>query len=115
VRANCVLCGFVRAEPRAPNPCVCLLTHRLAFQRHPSLPYATKSKIPVEEIVRAQRPPRATSRTGHPNQLYYYTVLCHDVKYYDASRGPAMALIYEQKTHTSPPPIHTLFRPEKPF
>ena len=62
MRANCVLCGFVRAEPRAPNPCVCLLTHRLAFQRHPSLPYATKSKIPVEEIVRAQRPPRATSR-----------------------------------------------------
>jgi hypothetical protein len=26
------------------------------------VPYATKSKIPVEEIVRAQRPPRATSR-----------------------------------------------------
>ena len=103
-----------RPEPRAPNPYVRLPPHTHWLQRHPSLRH-TKSKIPVEEIVRAQRPPRATSRTGHPNQLYYYTVLCHDVKYYDASRGPAMALIYEQKTHTSPPPIHTLFRPEKPF
>ena len=76
MRANCVLCGFVRAEPRAPNPCVCLLTHRLAFQRHPSLPYATKSKIPVEEIVRAQRPPRASrdesDRTPQPTLLDYF-------------------------------------------
>ena len=40
------------------------------------VPYATKSKIPVEEIVRAQRPPRASrdesDRTPQPTLLDYF-------------------------------------------